>query len=318
MSTPSWRDVLKIHPACELFPPMSPDNLRVLGEDINRHGLRSPIVLWKASAEGQVYLLDGRNRLDAIEARAGEIKLIPPSHSARLRNWGIETADRKFCRSGAMVELNQLADPYAYVVSANIHRRHLTAEQKRDLIAKLLKADPNISNRQIAETVKADHKTVGAVRAQQEATGEISPVEKRVGKDRKARKQPAKKARSISTPSSNAGKSDKTKATASPPSSPATRDDGGPHGHLFAPLMAQLKTLDLQSGSALVELIRGQDWSRVDAHTKLVALHEINHAVTKLRTRNGMPPIDDGLWGERRNVFQTIRSIFEATPGDAP
>src|SRR5262249_45092123 len=41
--------------------------------------------------------------------------------------------------------------------------------------------------------VKADHKTVGAVRKAKEATGELSPVEKRVGADGKARKQPAKK-----------------------------------------------------------------------------------------------------------------------------
>jgi hypothetical protein len=31
--TPAWRDVLPIHPACELFPPMSPDELRALGEE---------------------------------------------------------------------------------------------------------------------------------------------------------------------------------------------------------------------------------------------------------------------------------------------
>jgi hypothetical protein len=29
------------------------------------------------------------------------------------------------------------------VISANIHRRHLTAEQKHEIIAKLLKADPS-------------------------------------------------------------------------------------------------------------------------------------------------------------------------------
>jgi ParB-like nuclease domain len=67
----SWRDVLPIHRAAEQFPPVPPDELRALGEDIRKHGLRSPIVLWKASAEGQVYLLDGRNRLDAIQTITG-------------------------------------------------------------------------------------------------------------------------------------------------------------------------------------------------------------------------------------------------------
>jgi hypothetical protein len=79
----------------------------------------------------------------------------------------------------------------AYVISKNIHRRHLTPEQKRDLIAKVIAAKPEASDRQIAKQVKADHKTVGAVRKAKEATGEVSPVEKRVGADGKARKQPA-------------------------------------------------------------------------------------------------------------------------------
>ena len=42
------------------------------------------------------------------------------------------------------IELRRVGrtDPYAYVISANIRRRHLTAEQKRELIAKLIKATP--------------------------------------------------------------------------------------------------------------------------------------------------------------------------------
>ena len=62
--------------------------------------------------------------------------------------------------------LDKSVDPYGYVISANIHRRHLTAEQKRELIAKLLKATPEKSDRQIAETVKASPTTVGTVRAE--------------------------------------------------------------------------------------------------------------------------------------------------------
>src|SRR5262249_24301540 len=68
-------------------------------------------------------------------------------------------------------------------------RRHLTAEQKRELIAKLIKATPEKSDRQIAETVKASPTTVGTVRAEMEAKGDLSKLDTR--RDSKGRKQPA-------------------------------------------------------------------------------------------------------------------------------
>jgi hypothetical protein len=44
----SWRDVLPIQSAADLFPLMSESELRELGEDIKKNGLRSPIVLWSS------------------------------------------------------------------------------------------------------------------------------------------------------------------------------------------------------------------------------------------------------------------------------
>src|SRR5215216_2203690 len=38
----SWRDVLPVHPAADLFPMMSPEDLRALGEDIKANGLKHP------------------------------------------------------------------------------------------------------------------------------------------------------------------------------------------------------------------------------------------------------------------------------------
>src|SRR5262249_13912192 len=129
--------------------------------DIKANGLHYPIFLY----EGKI--LDGRNRYRAcLEA-------------------GLEPATRN-CD-------HHVGDPAAFVISRNIRRRHLNAKHRRESIDKLLQAYPRKADRQIGETIKADHKTDGAVRAEKEATGEISPVEKRVGKDRKARKQPAKK-----------------------------------------------------------------------------------------------------------------------------
>jgi hypothetical protein len=176
----SWRDVLPVHPAADLFPMMSADELKALGQDIKKHGLKSPIALWLSGDNDEVFLLDGRNRMDAMEAV------------------GIRTLDERgglppFILRPSLIE-KRTTDPYEYVISANIHRRHLTADQKRDLIGKLLKATPEKSNRQIAKQVKADDKTVASIRRDLEATAEIPQLEKTTGADGKARKQPAKRA----------------------------------------------------------------------------------------------------------------------------
>jgi len=150
---------LKFHPLADLFPLMEGAEFDALVADIKKNGLHYPIVLY----DGKI--LDGRNRYRACLAA------------------GFEPATR----NGD----HHIGDPAAFVTSRNIHRRHLTAEQKRALIARLLTADPNKSDRQIAETVKADHRTVGAVRAKQEARGEIPHVSTRT--DTKGRKQPTKR-----------------------------------------------------------------------------------------------------------------------------
>jgi hypothetical protein len=81
-------------------------------------------------------------------------------------------------------------DPYSYVISANIHRRHLTGEQRRELIGKLLEANPEKSDRQIGSMAKSDGKTVATVRAEKERRAEIPHVGARI--DAKGRKQPAR------------------------------------------------------------------------------------------------------------------------------
>ena len=94
-------------------------------------------------------------------------------------------------------------DPYTYVISANIQRRHLTSEQKRELIEKLLKAKPEQSNNQIAKQVKVNDKTVAKVRTGLEATSEIPKLKKTIGKDgkeRPARKSPAAKPKASTPP----------------------------------------------------------------------------------------------------------------------
>jgi ParB-like chromosome segregation protein Spo0J len=140
-----------------MFPLMEDENLRKLAEDIRVNGQQEPITIY------QNMILDGRNRYKACE-----LLRIKPNFTEYTGK-----------------------DPRAFVVSMNIQRRHLSAEQKRDLIAKVLKADPTKSDRQVAEVVKVDNKTVGAVREKLEAREEIPHVETRT--DSAGRKQPKKK-----------------------------------------------------------------------------------------------------------------------------
>jgi hypothetical protein len=175
----SWRDVLPIHPAAELFPLMSEAELPELGEDIKKNGLTAPIIFWAQEGkdwEGMAgaHLLDGRNRLDAMEL-AG-IKLV---------NGGRFNLDA--LNQHLDVVFGNRPDPYAYVISANIQRRHLTAELRRELIANVLKAKPEQSDRVIAKQLNDDHKKVGRVRKKLESTGSLPQLEKTRGADGKER-----------------------------------------------------------------------------------------------------------------------------------
>ena len=92
-----WRDVLKIHPAADLFPPMTESELRELAEDIKTSGLHAPLVGW-GSSEGQ-FLLDGRNRLDAL-ALLG-LLYETEDHHVGLKKWdGNRWTDRPGGRIG--------------------------------------------------------------------------------------------------------------------------------------------------------------------------------------------------------------------------
>ncbi|HYZ42060.1 MAG TPA: ParB N-terminal domain-containing protein [Stellaceae bacterium] len=193
----SWRDVLQIHPAAELWPTMSPDELRVLGEDIKKNGMQVPISILHA---GKHYmLLDGRNRLDAMEIVGLDVVALyedavtvwPKPKIPELRLVYVQAPN-----SGSHSLLASItADPYDYVVSVNEHRRHLTAAQRGEVAEKLLKARPDLSDRAIAKTAQVDHTTVATKRRKLEAGGEIHHRTKRTGRDGKVQAATKTKAR---------------------------------------------------------------------------------------------------------------------------
>ena len=77
--------------------------------------------------------------------------------------------------------------------SLNLEHRHPTAEQKHEVIARLLQATPERSDRQIVRELKIRHHTIKAVRKQAEAHGQIACVATRT--DSVGRRQAAVKAR---------------------------------------------------------------------------------------------------------------------------
>jgi hypothetical protein len=107
---------LKTHPYADLFPMMTAAELDALTADIAAHGLLHPIMLWKGA------ILDGRNRLLACE-KAG----IKPQFEELFRHDDTDEDDSR---------------ALAFVISANVQRRDLTAAQRAIVAARAMDKYP--------------------------------------------------------------------------------------------------------------------------------------------------------------------------------
>lgn len=95
---------MRIHPFANLFPMYPDEEIQRLADDIAKHGLRQPIII-----DADEKILDGRNR-----AAACAIAQVKPIYEPFV---GTE------------------AEKLAFVISANIHRRHLTTQQRAEIAA---------------------------------------------------------------------------------------------------------------------------------------------------------------------------------------
>src|SRR4051812_27568135 len=185
----TWRDRIEVHPAADMFPMMSDAELNDLAADVKANGQRVGVTLWtpetledicarrerkKSRKPQKVYLLDGRNRLTALEmAYEDEIAEAERDNVCIDDEYGVDgvisaalDTDPRLREPNSATLLYGDVDPYAYVVSANIRRRHLKAEQKRGIVAELLKANPERSDRATAKIANVDNKTVANVRTE--------------------------------------------------------------------------------------------------------------------------------------------------------
>jgi N6-adenosine-specific RNA methylase IME4 len=115
---------IPFHPLANIFPLLEGEEFDSLVEDIRQHGQREPIVLYHDE------ILDGRNRYRACMA-----------------------AGRVDCR----FDKYQGDDPLAFVISANLKRRHLTTSQRAMVAAKI--ANLAVGSNQHVLRIKHDNMT---------------------------------------------------------------------------------------------------------------------------------------------------------------
>jgi hypothetical protein len=196
---------LKFHPLANLFPLMEGAEFDALVADIKANGLQEKIDLYQGK------IVDGRNRYCALQQLG-----IDPSADAKKY---FRKAIYAHAVGGGIAPHEQNNDDgvRAYIISKNIHRRHLDPETKIKILAQLVAAQPEKSDRQLAKEAGVSHPTIAKARREAEATGKALPVAKRVGADGKARARPAKKARKQPAKKAKSKTPEAPKAAASAP-----------------------------------------------------------------------------------------------------
>lgn len=137
----------------QLLPRLSDEEYDALKKDIAENGVRVPI-----DVDENGTILDGHHRA-----------------------W--ITADLGIDCPRRLVSGLSEAQKRDHAVSVNVHRRSLSREQRRELIQRSLKADPQLSDRQHAERAGVSHPTVATVRRNLESAGELESFTSRVSRD---------------------------------------------------------------------------------------------------------------------------------------
>jgi len=105
----------KVHPAASAFPMLSQSAFEALLGDVEANGLNEPIVMWRDHWRDVLWLIDGRNRARVLKTMG-----LDPLANAQFKSFDDD------------VEVAR------YVVSVNLHRRHMNESQRAMVAARLL------------------------------------------------------------------------------------------------------------------------------------------------------------------------------------
>lgn len=133
----------------QVMPRLTADEYAELEASIVEHGVQVPIVLSRDDR-----IVDGYHR--------DEIARKHSLHCPRVYADGDET------------ELRGLA------FSLNLHRRHLNREQKRELVAESIKADPQLSDREHGRRTGVSAQTATKVRDELEKSAQVEHFSERI------------------------------------------------------------------------------------------------------------------------------------------
>jgi hypothetical protein len=185
---PNWAD-LPVHPAADMWPRMSDEQIAELAKDIQENGLLMPVIVFEDNSEEPNgvkgpfprYKLDGRSRDAALRL----LGITDPDFGIKggMGGWNIDKVrvvkamkqSLVFGSAGLSAPCWEVdVDPYAYVLTANAHRLHLNSEQKRQAIEAYRKVNPTASNRQVARATGTSPTTVGKEQSENVQIGQIS------------------------------------------------------------------------------------------------------------------------------------------------
>jgi ParB-like chromosome segregation protein Spo0J len=131
----------EFHPYADLFPPLDKDSIgfKALTEDIRAHRQYEPVILF----EGKI--LDGRNRYRACQ------------------HLGRDVVTRDYVGT----------DPIGFVLSVNLHRRHLNTSQRAMVAAKLTSLEKGANQHSEGTSIEVASKLLNVGRASIERARQV-------------------------------------------------------------------------------------------------------------------------------------------------